>query len=180
MAVPLNWLPAGWSFRDAGRLPRRRMFYTRTCGGAFEPQLRSKLPRNWRGAYVGAAGQGDRARGRARGGGGGGGPGPARGLRGSVHPGGGVRAMTRKPSPRAAGSGARTGAARPHSGAGDVVHPAPRSERVRVPAPLIRRRLGSGRGATGQPNATGDGEGALTPVFWGDGGADRHRGRVAR
>jgi CIC family chloride channel protein len=75
--------------------------------------------------------------------------------------------MTRKPSPRAAVSGARTGTARPHSGAGDVVHPAPRSDRVRVPPPLIRRRLGSGRGATEQPNATGDGEGALTPVFWG-------------
>ncbi len=75
--------------------------------------------------------------------------------------------MTRKPSPRAAGSGARTGTARPHSGAGDVVHPAPRNERVRVHASLIRRRLSSGRGATGQPNATGDGEGALTPAFWG-------------
>lgn len=47
------------------------------------------------------------------------------------------------------------------------MHPAPRSDRVRVPPPLIRRRLGSGRGATEQPNATGDGELALTPVFWG-------------
>ncbi|MFN2536347.1 MAG: chloride channel protein [Pseudonocardiaceae bacterium] len=40
------------------------------------------------------------------------------------------------------------------------------SERQRVPPPLIRRRLGSGRGATEQPNATGDGQVALTPVFW--------------
>jgi CIC family chloride channel protein len=38
--------------------------------------------------------------------------------------------------------------------------------RVRVPPPLIRRRLPSGRGATEQPNATGDGEAALTPRFW--------------
>jgi chloride channel protein, CIC family len=38
--------------------------------------------------------------------------------------------------------------------------------RVRVPPPLIRRRLPSGRGATEQPNATGDGDAALTPVFW--------------
>ena len=38
--------------------------------------------------------------------------------------------------------------------------------RVRVPPPLISRRLPSGRGATEQPNATGDGETALTPVFW--------------
>jgi len=40
------------------------------------------------------------------------------------------------------------------------------TERQRVPRPLIRRRLGSGRRATEQPNATGDGEVALTPVFW--------------
>jgi chloride channel protein, CIC family len=42
----------------------------------------------------------------------------------------------------------------------------PRTERVRVPAPLIPRRLPSGRGATEQPNATGDGSAALTPSFW--------------
>jgi CIC family chloride channel protein len=40
------------------------------------------------------------------------------------------------------------------------------SECLRVPRPLIRRRLGSGRGATEQPNATGDGEVALSLVFW--------------
>lgn len=39
--------------------------------------------------------------------------------------------------------------------------------RARVPAPLIRSRLPSGRGATEQPNATGDGDAALTLVFWG-------------
>jgi chloride channel protein, CIC family len=38
--------------------------------------------------------------------------------------------------------------------------------RVRVPQPLIGHRLPSGRGATEQPNATGDGDAALTPVFW--------------
>ena len=41
-----------------------------------------------------------------------------------------------------------------------------RAGRVRVPAPLISYRLPSGRGATEQPNATGDGEAALTPRFW--------------
>ena len=40
------------------------------------------------------------------------------------------------------------------------------SERMRVPQPLIRQRLPSGRGATEQPNVTGDGETALTPMFW--------------
>jgi len=38
--------------------------------------------------------------------------------------------------------------------------------RVRVPPPLIPVRMPSGRGATEQPNATGDGDAALTPVFW--------------
>jgi chloride channel protein, CIC family len=41
-----------------------------------------------------------------------------------------------------------------------------RAGRVRVPPPLIRSRMPSGRGATEQPNATGDGDAALTPVFW--------------
>ena len=40
------------------------------------------------------------------------------------------------------------------------------SERVRVPQPLLRSRLPSGRGATEQPNVTGDGEAVLTPSFW--------------
>jgi chloride channel protein, CIC family len=38
--------------------------------------------------------------------------------------------------------------------------------RVRIPPPLISRRLPSGRGATEQPNAAGDGEAALTGRFW--------------
>lgn len=38
--------------------------------------------------------------------------------------------------------------------------------RERVPEPLIKRRLQSGRGATEQPNAAGDGAAALTTRFW--------------
>ncbi len=38
--------------------------------------------------------------------------------------------------------------------------------RARVPPPLIAHRLPSGRGATEQPNATGDGDAALTLKFW--------------
>ena len=41
-----------------------------------------------------------------------------------------------------------------------------KTERKRVPPPLVRKRIASGRGATEQPNVTGDGETALTPVFW--------------
>lgn len=40
------------------------------------------------------------------------------------------------------------------------------SERERVPPPLIKRRIASGRGAMEQPNVTHDGDAALTPVFW--------------
>ena len=40
------------------------------------------------------------------------------------------------------------------------------SERQRVPQPLIKRRIASGRGAMEQPNVTHDGDAALTPVFW--------------
>jgi chloride channel protein, CIC family len=42
----------------------------------------------------------------------------------------------------------------------------PRRERLRVPAPVIGRRLPSGRGATEQPNATGDGDAPLSTRFW--------------
>ncbi len=42
----------------------------------------------------------------------------------------------------------------------------PDKERVRVPMPLLKRRVPSGRGATEQPNATGDGDAALNPRFW--------------
>jgi H+/Cl- antiporter ClcA len=41
-----------------------------------------------------------------------------------------------------------------------------RFRRVRVPAPLLKRRLPSGRGATEQPNITGDGDAPLTVRFW--------------
>lgn len=40
------------------------------------------------------------------------------------------------------------------------------TDRVRVPAPVIRWRIASGRGATEQPNAISDGPAALTPLFW--------------
>ena len=41
-----------------------------------------------------------------------------------------------------------------------------RAGRVREPSPLIPWRLPSGRGATEQPNATGDGDAPLTPRLW--------------
>jgi chloride channel protein, CIC family len=40
------------------------------------------------------------------------------------------------------------------------------NERARVPPPVVRRRLPSGRGAIEQPNAGHDGAAALTPMFW--------------
>jgi chloride channel protein, CIC family len=40
------------------------------------------------------------------------------------------------------------------------------SERLRVPSPFLKRRLPSGRGATEQPNATGDEGAPLSPRFW--------------
>ena len=42
----------------------------------------------------------------------------------------------------------------------------PVSNRERVPAPLIKRRLPSGAAAMTQPNVTGDGDARLTPRFW--------------
>jgi H+/Cl- antiporter ClcA len=42
----------------------------------------------------------------------------------------------------------------------------PARERVREPSPVLKRRLPSGRGATEQPNATGDGDAPLTARFW--------------
>ena len=57
-------------------------------------------------------------------------------------------------------------ALRRHGGA-ETADRRPRpSERLRIPQPLIKRRLPSGRGATEQPNVTSDGDTALTPVFW--------------
>ncbi|MGH7918737.1 MAG: chloride channel protein, partial [Candidatus Dormibacteraceae bacterium] len=46
-----------------------------------------------------------------------------------------------------------------------MTRPAPR-RRVRVPAPVLPRRLPSGRGATEQPNASGDGDAELSLEFW--------------
>jgi CIC family chloride channel protein len=51
-------------------------------------------------------------------------------------------------------------------GAAGTSRPPDPARRVRIPPPLIRSRLPSGRGATEQPNAAGDGDAALTPVFW--------------
>lgn len=42
----------------------------------------------------------------------------------------------------------------------------PENGRARVPAPLLKKRLPSGRGATEQPNAAGDGDAHLTARFW--------------
>jgi chloride channel protein, CIC family len=39
-------------------------------------------------------------------------------------------------------------------------------ERQRRPAPLLKRRLPSQRGAVEQPNAAGDGAAEVTPLFW--------------
>jgi chloride channel protein, CIC family len=44
--------------------------------------------------------------------------------------------------------------------------PARPNERLRVPPPLVKRRLPSGRGAMEQPNITSHGAGVLTPRFW--------------
>jgi CIC family chloride channel protein len=40
------------------------------------------------------------------------------------------------------------------------------SERLRVPPPILKRRVPSGRGAMEQPNVTDDGDAALTWQFW--------------
>jgi len=40
------------------------------------------------------------------------------------------------------------------------------SERLRVPQPVIKRRIASGRGAMEQPNVTSDGDARLTWQFW--------------
>lgn len=44
--------------------------------------------------------------------------------------------------------------------------PGAESERQRVPQPMIKRRIASGRGAMEQPNVTDDGEAKLTALFW--------------
>ena len=40
------------------------------------------------------------------------------------------------------------------------------SDRVRLPQPYLKKRLPHGRGATEQPNATGDGDAELSLKFW--------------
>ncbi len=47
-----------------------------------------------------------------------------------------------------------------------MVLPEQHNERLRVPQPVLKRRLPSGRGAMEQPNVIGDGDAALTPIFW--------------
>jgi H+/Cl- antiporter ClcA len=67
----------------------------------------------------------------------------------------------RRRSPIRASQATRlTAGAHPKAGA------TPASERQRVPQPLIKRRLPSGRGAIEQPNASHDGDAALTASFW--------------
>jgi len=44
--------------------------------------------------------------------------------------------------------------------------PKPGFDRVRTPRPVLRKRVPSGRGATEQPNATGDDDAQLTPMTW--------------
>lgn len=46
-----------------------------------------------------------------------------------------------------------------------IARPGRASERARIPRPLIRGRLPSGRGAMEQPNVTHEGEARLTPLF---------------
>ena len=71
------------------------------------------------------------------------------------------------PKPRAQQPSAqRTGVQQPGAQQPGAHHLRAPGGRVRIPAPLISRRLPSGRGATEQPNATGDGDAALTPMFW--------------
>jgi CIC family chloride channel protein len=48
----------------------------------------------------------------------------------------------------------------------DVARRTEGSDRLRIPQPLIRHRLPSGRGAMVQPNNTDDGDTALTLPFW--------------
>ena len=66
----------------------------------------------------------------------------------------------------AAASWRRLAGAAPQDSPQDSPPPKHLVGRVRVPPPLISWRLPSGRGATEQPNAAGDGDAALTPVFW--------------
>jgi CIC family chloride channel protein len=47
-----------------------------------------------------------------------------------------------------------------------VRKPPGENERLRIPPPLIKRRIASGRGAMEQPNVTHDGDARLTPKFW--------------
>ena len=52
-------------------------------------------------------------------------------------------------------------------GGHDAVPPGrPRTARLRRPLPLLKWRIPSGRGATEQPNATGDGNAPLNGPFW--------------
>ena len=57
-------------------------------------------------------------------------------------------------------------ALRRHAGDEPASRPPRSSERLRIPQPLIKTRLPSGRGATEQPNVTSDGDTALSPMFW--------------
>lgn len=62
--------------------------------------------------------------------------------------------------------GRRQAAGRHDGDAETAVRIERKSERQRVPQPLVKARLPSGRGAMEQPNVTGDGDTALTLRFW--------------
>ncbi|HTW06799.1 MAG TPA: chloride channel protein [Acidimicrobiales bacterium] len=75
------------------------------------------------------------------------------------------------------GSGGPAAKAQPPDGGGANPAPAPVPARAhdggdgartrrRVPVPLLKQRVPSGRGAIEQPNASGDGDAALTIRFW--------------
>ena len=67
-------------------------------------------------------------------------------------------------APSVAGSSRYDGASSSSEKA--MEHKGGESERQRVPQPLIKKRIASGRGAMEQPNITHDGEASLTPLFW--------------
>ena len=93
--------------------------------------------------------------------------GAATAARAACAPGTATAARAACPAGTATAAGVAGGAGAATAAGGTKAEARPRpAGRVRVPPPLISRRLPSGRGATEQPNVTGDGDAALSPVFW--------------